>query len=486
MGIVVTQSIKNTLATYFGFVIGAVNALFLYTNFLGTMHYGITAFVLSAANILMPLMAFGVHNTLVRFYSRCQSESERGQFMSFMLWMPLLLIVPTCLVFTFFYDEIAYFVLRENPEVRPYLWLIPAVGICMGYFEVFYAWVKVHMQSVIGNLISEVLVRAVVMGLLFAVHWDWIARETFLYGTAAAYGLQWLAMMGYAFYIRPPEFHWGVPHNVRDIFGYSLFILLSGGVGVFLIDFDKVMIPAYENISSNALYSVAIFIATVIAVPGRAMLQIIYPITARLMSEHKYDELNALYKKSAINLQVFGGWVMLGIFLNIHQLYLLIPPEYGGGVAVVFLIGLSKFSDLILGNNNAIILNTQYYRAVLLFGLLLVFLMIGLNMWLIPLFGIVGAAWATLISILVYNAVKLAFVVRKMKLYPFTGKTLHSMLLIGVVFALFYFWDFQFHPVVNIALKSVLVTLLYGYLNYKWAISPEMNQVLDRVIGRKK
>lgn len=484
MGIVVNQSIKNTIVTYFGFAIGAVNALFLYTNFLGKTHYGITAFVLSAANILMPLMAFGVHNTLVRFYSRCKDEGEREQFLSFMLWMPLLLIVPVCVVCGVFYDDIAYYVLRENPEVRPYLWLIPAVGICMGYFEVFYAWVKVHMQSVVGNLISEVLVRSVVMLLLFAVHWSWIGRDTFLYAAAGAYGLQLLAMTAYAFYVRFPRLHWGVPHNVRDIFGYSLFILLSGGVGVFLIDFDKVMIPAYEDIGNNALYSVAIFIATVIAVPSRAMLQIIYPITAKLMSEQKFDELNDLYQKSAINLQVFGGLVMLGIFLNINQLYLLIPAEYSGGTAVVFLIGLSKFSDLILGNNNAIILNTQYYRVVLLFGLLLVLLMIGLNMWLIPLFGIVGAAWATLISIVIYNLIKLLFVVKKMHLFPFTRNTVKSLGLIVFVFGLFYFWDFAFHPILSIALKSVLITLVYALLNYRLAVAPELNSVWERLYER--
>ena len=32
MGIVLNQSIKNTAITYFGFGIGAINALFLYTN----------------------------------------------------------------------------------------------------------------------------------------------------------------------------------------------------------------------------------------------------------------------------------------------------------------------------------------------------------------------------------------------------------------------------------------------------------------------
>jgi len=244
------------------------------------------------------------------------------------------------------------------------------------------------------------------------------------------------------------------------------------------------MIPAYENISSNALYSVAIFIATVIAVPSRAMLQIIYPITAKLMSENKLKELNVLYKKSAITLQVIGGLVMLGIFLNIKMLYQLIPGEYSGGILVVFLIGLSKFYDVILGNNNAIILNTKYYKWVLSFGLLLVFLMIGLNMVFIPLYGIDGAALATLISVFIYNTIKLVFVVKKMKLFPFTVNTLKSFAIIIGVFLAFYFWDFNFHPITNIVLKSILITLVYGLLNYKLKISEDVNGVAETVLKK--
>jgi len=486
MGVVLSQSIKNTVITYFGFGIGAINALFLYTHFLGKTHYGMVAFLLSASNIMMPLMAFGVHNTLIRFYSRCASEVEREKFLSFMLLMPLLLIVPITSITYFFYDEIAFFIIRKNPEVKPFLWLIPIIGICMGYFEVYYAWVKVHMQSVFGNFISEVLVRLVIMGMLFSVHWQWLSKDGFIYGLVVAYFLQFLAMKIYAMYVKMPVLQFKIPDNVSEIFGYSFFIILSGSVAVLLMDFDKVMIPAYENISSNALYSVAIFIATVIAVPSRAMLQIIYPITAKLMSENKHDELNALYKKSAINLQVFGGFVMLGIFLNIKEIYQLIPAEYSGGILVVFLIGLSKFYDVILGNNNAIILNTKYYKWVLFFGLLLVFMMIVLNMIFIPIYGIVGAALATLISVLVYNTIKLLFVVKKMDLFPFTVKTVHSFGIIVLVFLVFYFWDFPFHPIMSIALKSVLITLVYVYCNYKWAISLEINAVIDKFLWKMK
>ena len=486
MGIVLNQSIKNTVITYFGFGIGAINALFLYTNFLGKTHYGMVAFLLSAANIMMPLMAFGVHNTMIRFYSKCNSEEEREKFLSFMLWMPLLLIIPVTSITYFFYDEIAFYILKENPTVKQFLWLIPIIGICMGYFEVYYAWVKVHMQSVFGNFISEVLVRIVILLMLFGVHWNWLTKDGFIYGLVGAYFLQFIVMKVYAMAIKMPVLSFKIPHNFKEIFGYSFFIIISGSVAVLLMDFDKVMIPAYENISSNALYSVAIFIATVIAVPSRAMLQIIYPITAKLISENKQEELRELYQKSAINLQVFGGFVMLGVFLNIKEIYQLIPQEYSGGILVVFLIGLSKFYDVILGNNNAIILNTKYYKWVLFFGFLLVFMMIVLNMIFIPIYGIVGAALATLLSVIVYNSIKLWFVVKKMNLFPFTNKTIHSFGIISLIFVLFYFWDFPFHPLINILLKSILITIVYVYLNYSWKISTEINQIIDSFLGKVK
>lgn len=486
MGIVLKQSAKNVVITYFGFGIGAINALFLYTTFLGKMHYGLVGFLLSAANIMMPFMIFGVQNTMIRFYSQYKTEAEREQFLSFMLLLPLLLIVPISLGCYFFYDQLTFSILKKNPELRPFLWLIPVIGISMGYFEIFYAWVKIHMKSVFGNFISEVLVRFVVMLLLIAVYYQFLAKDTFIYCLAGAYVLQFLAIMVYAMYVRMPVLIVKMPVNLREILVYCLFIILSGSVATLLIDFDKVMIPYYKALSSGsiAVYSVAIFLATVIAVPSRAMLQIIYPITARLMNENKHQELDELYKKSAITLQVFGGLIMLGIFLNIKQLYLLIPGDYTSGTLTVFIIGLAKFYDVILGNNNAIIVNTKYYKSVLFLGVLTVFLMIWLNTQLIPRYDITGSAIATLITVLIYNTVKLIFIVKKMDLYPFTINTLKSLVIIITIFVGFYFWDFHFHPLVNIMLKSVLITIVYGWINYKLVISKDINDFADNLLMR--
>lgn len=240
------------------------------------------------------------------------------------------------------------------------------------------------------------------------------------------------------------------------------------------------------DIGNIAYYSVATYIALVISVPSRAMHQIVYPITAKLMHENEHDKLNELYKKTSVNLQIVGGFVMLCIFININQLYEMLPKEYSGGIWIVFMIGLSKYFDLILGNNNAIIFNSKYYRMVLFLGLMLVFFTIVLNMIFIPLYGITGSAFATLLSITLYSIAKLMFVVKRMNLYPFTIQNLYSIGITVLLFGLFYFWQFPFHPIIGIGLKSILVTILYVYLNYKMVISIEINQFLNTILNKLK
>ncbi|MFV8367981.1 oligosaccharide flippase family protein [Flavobacterium sp. LB2R40] len=484
MGIVLNQSLKNTIITYFGFGIGAINTLYLYPIFLGATYYAVTGYILSCANVIMPLFAIGMQNTLVKFYSQYESDEERSQFLSFTVLFPLLLCIPLVLIGLVFFDDILFFVTKKNPVVNDFIWLIPFIGLCMAYFEIFYAWARVHMHSVFGNFVKEVGLRLFSLFALIGVYYKWITVVEFVYVTAGIYLLALVITMTYAFYIKKPKFQFTKPNNVKGIIEYTFYIILSGSVANLLLDGDKIMLNQYMIIENIAYYSVATYIALVISVPSRAMHQIVYPITARLMHENKFEELNDLYKKTSINLQVVGGFVMLGIFVNINQLYEMVPKEYSGGILVVFMIGISKYFDLILGNNNAIIFNTKYYRAVLFLGVFLVLLTIALNMVFIPLYGIIGSAFATLLSITLYSVAKLLFVVKRLHLYPFTNQTMYSLGITFVLFLLFYFWEFPFDPILNIVLKSILVTILYIYINYKFVISVEINQVIKFVLKR--
>ena len=486
MGIVLNQSLKNTIITYIGFAIGGINTIYLYPVFLGATYYALTNYILSSANVIMPLFAIGMQNTLVKFYSQYQTNEERSRFLSFTVLFPLLLIIPMFLVGFYFFDEILFFLSKKNIIVKNYIWLIPFIGLCMAYFEIFYAWLRVHMHSVFGNFIKEVGLRFASLLLLVAVYYGWMTVEGFVYATAVVYLLALLVTMFYAFSIEKPNFQFSIPKNTKEVLVYTFYIILSGSVANLLLDGDKMILNQYMNIENIAYYSVATYIALVISVPSRAMHQIVYPITAKLMHENKHDEMDVLYKKTSINLQMVGGYVMLGIFVNINMLYEMVPEEYAGGILVVFMIGLSKYFDLILGNNNAIIFNTKYYRAVLFLGVLLVVLTVGLNMVFIPIYGIIGSAFATLLSITLYSLAKLLFVVKRLHLYPFTMQTLYSLALTFVLFVAFYFWEFPFNPIISIVLKSMLMTIAYVYLNYKFVISTEINEVIDNVLKKLK
>lgn len=482
MGIVLNQSLKNTIITYIGFAIGGINTIYLYPVFLGATYYALSNYIVSSANVIMPLFAIGMQNTLVKFYSQYETDEERSRFLSFTVLFPFLLIIPFILIGLFYYDEILFFVSKKNPVVKTFIWLIPIIGVCMAYFEIFYAWLRVHMHSVFGNFIKEVGLRSASLILCIGVYYKWISVEGFIYATAVVYLIALLVTMFYAFSIKKPVFQFTIPDNAKGILEYTFYIILSGSVANLLLDGDKMILNQYMDIRNIAYYSVATYIALVISVPSRAMHQIVYPITAKLMHEDKHAEMDTLYKKTSINLQIVGGFVMLGIFVNINQLYELVPPEYAGGIAVVFMIGLSKYFDLVLGNNNAIIFNTKYYRTVLLLGVLLVIVTFGLNMIFIPIYGIIGSAFATLLSITLYSLAKLLFVVKKLDLYPFTKQTVHSLVLTLFLFLVFYFWEFPFHPIISIILKSGLMTIAYVYLNYKFVISAEINQVIDNVL----
>ncbi len=483
MGIVINQSIKNTVITYIGFGIGAMNTLYLYVYFLGDTYYGLVSFILGVSNIIMPLMSFGAQNTLIKYANRYETDLEKSTFFTFLLALPLLFIIPFVFVGFVGYHQIASFFSTENAIVYDFIWQIPIIGICMGYFEIFYAWAKVHYHSVFGNFIKEVLIRLVISCLLLAVYFKWISAKEFMNWVMLVYFLAMIGMKIYAYRVQFPILKFSIPKNYKKIVAYSFIIILSGGIANMLLEIDKMMLNSYLKIENIAYYSVAIFIASVIAVPSRAMHQITHPITSKLMTESNLVALNELYKKTSITLQIIGGLLFLGIILNIEQLYLILPSGYEKGMKIVSIIGFSKYLDLILGNNNSIIFNSKYYKWILGIGILILIITVVLNSILIPIYGLNGAAVATLISITFYSYMKLFFVVKKMKLFPFTLQTIKSFGITAICFLGFYFWNFNFNPIINIILKSILITSSYLFMHYYFDISSDINAVMNQFVN---
>ena len=147
---------------------------------------------------------------------------------------------------------------------------------------------------------------------------------------------------------------------------------------------------------------------------------------------------------------------------------------------MLVILSVVKLSDALVGFNNAVLLNSPYYRTVLFLGVFLVIGTVLMNMWLIPLYGIDGAGLATLIAFSSYNLLKSVFVYRKYNLQPFYKETLQTTLFGIVAIGGFFFWDFPFHPLVNISLKSLLVGGVSVFFLLKLGISEELIRLIRR------
>ncbi len=485
MGIIFKQSFKNSLIIYLGFLIGGINTIIFYPRLLESDYYGLVTFLLSAANLITPLAALGVHYSIVKFYSSYTDKKNKDRFLSTILFFPLLIAIPL----GFFWDYLHIWIMKGVPEentiIESYMPVIYVVAVCCAYFEVFYSWAKVQLQSVFGNVLKELWNRAVVMILLLSIFFEWLTKPEFIYFLAGAYVLRTLVMMVYAFKLYFPKFTFQLPDNFGEVVKYSLYIILAGSAGAIILDIDKVMIPGKETIVAAAYYSVAVFIGSFIEAPSRAMRQILQPITSKTLNENNNEEVGSLYKRSSINLLLVGGLFFLLINCGVHELFKLMPEKgYSGGELVVLFISLVKLYHLFLGNNGDIITNSKFYRITLPIGVGMAISVYFLNKYFyfnLDL-GTDGLALSTFLTIYLFNSIKLWFVYKKFKLLPFTKKTGIMMLIIILLFFAFYFWNFSFHPLLNIILKTIIITLIYLFLVVKFQISPEINRLLKKYL----
>ncbi|MFD2518822.1 lipopolysaccharide biosynthesis protein [Salinimicrobium flavum] len=485
MGVIIDQSAKNMFTTYLGFGIGAINTLFLYTNFLTPEYYGLVGFLLSASNLIWPLMAFGVHNTLVKFYSSYDTKEQRDKLLSVILFMPLGIAAILGLLGYFAYGLLLDYFSDGNELVKPYIWMIFVIAVATAYFEIFFSWSKVNYQSVFGNFMKEVFHRVCISALLVSVYFRLLTVQEFIFGISFVFVLRTVIMKIYAFRLYFPKISLSFPQNKSFILKYSALILIAGSVAMVLLDLDKVMIERFLPIEMVAVYGIAVYISSVIAVPSRAMHQITYPMTATLLNKKDKKGLEDLYKKSSLTLLIISGFIFLLIVTNVRQLYELIPDVYQLSFSIVILISCVKLYDNLMGNNNSILFNSDYYRLVLAIGVVLAVLAFVFNLVFIPLFGIFGAALATFLAFALYNTAKLILVKQKFGIQPFTVQTFYGLAMVTVFTFLFYFWDFPLHPVFSILLKSILISSLYIFLVYFLKLSPDINNLIKKVLKLK-
>ena len=450
---------------------------------MGSRFQGVVIALLAYSNLVQPFISFGLQHAIIKYYSSFNNKKERDSLLIFSIWSPLLILSLIFFYLYFFSSSLVSNISSKEPLLSTYAFVIILIAISTSYFEIFYSWLRVQLVSVFGNFLKEFYPRLLSFLLLTLYALDYINFEIFIYSLIIGYYLRLIFIIIYSLIVYSPEITFKLPTSYLKIIFYSFLIFLSGAASSVILDIDKSMIASLITSDDVAFYSVALFIAAVIEAPGRAMFQIVSPLVSEAINSNDKKYLIRLLKKSSNNLFLVSGVLFLLINLNTGDFYKFVnQPLYASAISVVSVVSIGKLFSMSIGCLNNIITNSKYYHYIFWFSVISASTAVGLNLILIPKYGVIGAAYATLLVIIFINTMKLILIAYGLKIHPYSFQTLKILLLIIVVYIILKEINLEYSSIINLSLRSILIIFLYAILSQFLGLSKDINQQIKKYL----
>lgn len=465
MGKVAKQSIQTTIFSYLGVVIGYFNVLWLYPYALDASQLGTFRTIQDLGLLFVPFAQLGVGHGITRYFP--QLKSNQSAFLTFGLGVSLVGFLVVSLLFLGFKAQIISLFAINSPEVLDFLGVVLLITLFALLNSVLDSYSRSYLKVAVPTLIREVFLR-LLTGILVGVYLlGWIDFEQVMMGLAVVYGIALVSVVVYLIWlgVLKFDFKWSFfPKGFRSSFvKFSLITFLATAASTLIMKIDSIMVSSMISLEANAIYTIAFSMALVIELPRRAISQVVMPVIADHFSNNKLLEINQLYRQVSNRQFYFCLLLFIGIWSNIDGLYHFIPNSeiYESGKWVVFLIGLGKLFDVVFSINGEILVFSKHYKFNLIATIGMSILIILMNYLLIPLYGIEGAAIASMAVMLSFNLVKYLFLKLKLSFDPFSTETLKIMAVGLAAYFPVTLIPRNMDPFLHIILTSVAVLGLY-------------------------
>ncbi|MDQ3682807.1 MAG: polysaccharide biosynthesis C-terminal domain-containing protein [Bacteroidota bacterium] len=133
------------------------------------------------------------------------------------------------------------------------------------------------------------------------------------------------------------------------------------------------------------------------------------------------------------------------------------------------------------GVNGQIIATSTYWRFDFFSGIILLILIVPLNIILVKNYGIIGSAWSTLLSYVVYNIIRIIFLQRKFNLQPFTINTAWVIAHGVICFTIVYYLFKNLEGWLGMGLRSIFFVLIFTVSAYYLRLSPDIRPVMETI-----
>ena len=503
MGIVVRQSIKGAIMNYLGVLVGFITTFFIVTKYLTTEEVGLTRILVDASILLSGLAQLGTSTSAMRYYPYFRDEKEKDHgFFGWTVIIPFFGFIIFSILFFVFKQPIENYFSQNSELFVNYIYFVIPMAFFMVYLLVFETNSNLLMRIVVPKFIREVGIRLMTLVVYLLYAFDVINLDGMVIALCLTYGFATLFNVVYLFTLKKVSFKIQ-PSYVskwlrKDFIFYTLFLIATSLAGNLVPVLNTFFVSGKLGLAVAGINTIAVYIANLVEIPYRSLSAISRPQISQGMKDNNMQEVNNLVQSVSLHQFIASVFIFFLIWINIDLLYKIIPNGnvYDAAKFVVFILSIVKIVNTSLNVGATVLSYSKYYYYSLLFTIILTITAIVMNVKLIPLWGMEGAALASLISYLIYYAALLTFVNRKLKVTPFSVKEFYMLIIIVSLFVID--WLLQRYMseqlmssfnneiighIVDSVVRTALMSSLGIVVIYKLRISKQINDIIDKCLS---
>ena len=500
MGVIAKQSIRGTIVTYLGIAVGIVTTFFVLTRFLTTEEIGLARVLIDAATLFIGLAQLGTNASIIRFYpyfsnaqtlkpSNAQTSDPDHGFFFWALVVPFIGFVLFAIIYWACRVPLGEWFGDKSPLFVEYYYFVLPLAFFMLYQTICESTCNVLMHIVVPRAVRELIVRLGLLAIYLLYAFRVISIDGMVIGLCINYAIAALINLCYFFSLKPivlkPDWTFlrENPGLVRRYLTYTGFLIISAVTSVLAPTLSSFFVTAKMGLSNTGIFAIATYMAAMVSVPNRSVAAIASPQLSRAIKEDNRDECSHLIGQVSRNMLLVGGFILLVIWVNIDLIFHILPngATFAQAKNVVLILGvgqlvLATFTICLTALNYS-----RFYAFSLLLSLILTVSALFLNNYLVPLYGMDGAAASSLLSYGLYYLLAIITVVPLCRLRIVDRRWWYILALLIILFALNQAWT-TWTPSINIWLDSILRSIVIigggALIAYKAKLSPEINQTI--------
>ncbi len=387
---------------------------------LGASGYGAYAYAMTWLTLLSVVSVLGMETLLIRHIAVYQTQSAWGLMRGILRWTNIFVLAAS-LGIVILVNILLLFTGSDSPmlkTLRVALFALPFLSMT-------------HLRQAAMQGLRKVVLgqmpEAIVQPLLF------IALTGCAYlvfrGNVSATQVVWMnvAAIFFTFFIGARILQRSLPKTVADAvpvykqrtwLNIAIPLLLMSGLSAIHAQASIILLGILGSEKLVGIYFVSYRLATMVTFILIAANTALAPIIARLYAEGDLERLQHVITKSVRILLLVSLPLALAFILEGHWFLLLFGPEFTQGRVALAILCLGQIVNIASGSVGFLLIMTGHERQAALGLAISVLANIVLNVTLIPVWGLKGAACATAISMLIWNVLLVVMVHKRLGIHP--------------------------------------------------------------------